>query len=72
MKLEIMNVMKTDILKKESEKRNYISPVIECIKLDNEISLILNSFDGLPGDPNPDCVEETGGGNSVGFDDPYR
>lgn len=43
--------MKTDILKKESDKRNYISPVIECIKLDNEISLILNSFDALPGDP---------------------
>ena len=29
--------------KKKSEKKNYISPVIELIKLDNEISLILES-----------------------------
>lgn len=47
--------MKTDIRKIESEKRAYTSPSIECIKLDNQISLILNSFEGLPGDPNPDC-----------------
>ncbi len=43
--------MKTNIFNKESDKRIYTSPVMECIKLDNEISLVLNSFNGLPGDP---------------------
>lgn len=51
MKLEIM---KTDNIRKAPEKKTYFSPVIECIKLDNEISLVLNSFNGLPGDPKGD------------------
>lgn len=48
--------MKTDNISIESEKKIYFSPVIESIKLDNEISLILNSFGSLPGDPSgPGC-----------------
>lgn len=48
-----MKNMKTYIYNKESEKRTYIPPVLDCIKLDNEISLILatNNFTPLPGDP---------------------
>ncbi len=50
--------MKTNIFNKESEKRKYVSPILESIKLDNEISLILvsNTFNSLPGDPNWDCT----------------
>lgn len=62
MKLEIMNPdsyrEKTDNKRKESEKKFYVSPVLVCIKLDNEISLILNSNSPgvLPGDPSgPGC-----------------
>jgi hypothetical protein len=33
------------------KKQNYISPQIIRIKLDNEISLILISADGDPGEP---------------------
>ncbi len=51
--------MKTDNIKIESEKKIYISPLLECIKLDNEISLILNSFGGLPGDPGFGCDDNT-------------
>ena len=50
--------MKTDMINTES--RSYVSPTLEYVKLDNEISLILNSFDFLPGDPNPNCVTEGG------------
>jgi hypothetical protein len=57
-----MKVMKTDNISKASEKKMYLSPVIECIRLDSEISLILqtNSFNSLPGDPfREDCIQNT-------------
>ena len=43
--------MENKIISKE-EKRKYVSPAIETIKLDNEISLIMNSAASTPeGDP---------------------
>ena len=41
-----------NIIITNNEKRTYISPEIEKIKLDNEISLIMNSAASSPeGDP---------------------
>jgi hypothetical protein len=41
-------------------KKVYLAPRFDIVKLDNEISLVLNSFNSLPGDPNPNCVTEGG------------
>lgn len=77
MKLEIMNPdnnrEKTDYIRKATEKKMYFSPVLECIKLDNEISLVLstNTFNELPGDPfTPDCINEVVPEN--GFENPFE
>jgi len=42
------------------DKKLYLSPELDIIKLDNQISLVLNSFNSLPGDPNPYCVTNSG------------
>lgn len=39
-------------MKTKIEKKLYMCPAIECIKLDNIISLVLMSQDSDPGDPN--------------------
>lgn len=39
-----------------TQKRTYSTPQIECVKLDNEISLILVSSD--PDDPNASILPE--------------
>jgi hypothetical protein len=36
-----------------SNKQLYTTPTIECVKLDNEISLVLMSGGSDPGDPMP-------------------
>ncbi len=41
-----------------ADKKIYIAPRLEIVKLDNEISLVLNSFNSLPGDPNPLCADD--------------
>ncbi len=41
-----------------ADKKVYLAPRLDIVKLDNEISLVLNSFNSLPGDPNPYCADE--------------
>lgn len=55
--------MKTAII--NTDKRSYISPEIECIVLDNEISLSLESN---PGSNDGDEVSKTSNYNN----DPYK
>jgi len=38
-------------MKTIEQKKEYVSPFIECVKLDNEISLALESMPGDPGEP---------------------
>ncbi len=43
---------------KIAEKKFYLVPKLDIVKLDNEISLVLNSYMSLPGDPNPYCADD--------------
>ncbi len=60
---------KTSIIK-SNEKRTYLSPVLESIKLDNEISLVLQTpgLETLPGGPGCDPNEMP----DNGFVNPYE
>lgn len=44
---------------KSNRKRTYVTPVLNCIKLDNEISLVLQTpgLETLPGGPGCDPNE---------------
>jgi hypothetical protein len=55
-----LNAMNT-----KAEKKIYISPRVERIELDNEISLILVSGD--PGDPNASLIKP-----DYFYDDPFK
>ena len=60
-----MNIINND------NKRNYITPEVAIIKLDNEISLALESYDLDNTPPTPESMNCPNGTKS-GMNDPYH